>query len=70
MLPNSIRFAGRILFLAEDPAQIIRQLKGEDLELEAAAPLRDQISTDEITPAHICYHFDEKLGDFPYLGLK
>ena len=70
MLPDSIRFAGRILFLAEDPARILRQLAGEDLELEAAGPLRDQISTDEITPAHICYHFDEKLGDFPYLGLK
>ncbi len=70
MLPDSIRFAGRILFLAEDPARILRQLEGEDLELEAATPLRDQISTDEITPAHICYHFDEKLGDFPYLGLK
>ena len=70
MLPDSIRFAGRILFLAEDPARILRQLAGEDLELAAATPLRDQISTDEITPAHICYHFDEKLGDFPYLGLK
>ncbi|MEI6592270.1 MAG: aconitase family protein [Holophagaceae bacterium] len=70
MLPDSIRFTGRILFLSEDPARILRQLEGEDLELEAATPLRDQISTDEITPAHICYHFDETLGDFPYLGLK
>ncbi|HEY7878848.1 MAG TPA: aconitase family protein, partial [Gemmatimonadaceae bacterium] len=32
--------------------------------------LRDNISTDEITPAYICYYFDETLGDFPYLGLK
>ena len=70
MLPDSIRFAGRILFLSEDPARILRQLAGEDLTLEAAGPLRDQISTDEITPAHICYHYDEKLGDFPYLGLR
>ena len=70
MLPDSIRFTGRILFLSEDPARILRQLEGEDLELAAATPLRDQISTDEITPAHICYHFDETLGDFPYLGLK
>ena len=70
MLPDSSRFTGRILFLSEDPARILRQLEGEDLELEAATPLRDQISTDEITPAHICYHFDETLGDFPYLGLK
>jgi 3-isopropylmalate/(R)-2-methylmalate dehydratase large subunit len=70
MLPDSIFFDGRILFLTEDPEQIRRQLAGEDLELDEARPLRDQISTDEITPAFICYHFDEKLGDFPYLGLK
>src|SRR5207247_3460935 len=28
------------------------------------------ISTDEITPAYICYYFDDTLGEFPYLGLK
>src|SRR3970282_2211113 len=28
------------------------------------------ISTDEITPAYICYYYDETLGDFPYLGLR
>jgi 3-isopropylmalate/(R)-2-methylmalate dehydratase large subunit len=70
MLPDSIFFDGRILFLTEDSEGIRRQLAGEDLELDEALPLRDQISTDEITPAFICYHFDEKLGDFPYLGLK
>ncbi|MGC2694892.1 MAG: aconitase family protein, partial [Candidatus Angelobacter sp.] len=32
--------------------------------------LRDDISTDEITPAHICFFFDEKLGEWPYTGLK
>lgn len=64
------RFHGRILFLSEDPEKVRRQLRGEDLDLTAAMPLREQISTDEITPAVICYHFDEKLGDFPYLGLK
>jgi 3-isopropylmalate/(R)-2-methylmalate dehydratase large subunit len=70
MLPDLIRFDGRVLFLTEDPARILGQLAGGDLDLESAGPLRDQISTDEITPAFICYHFDEKLGDFPYLGLK
>src|SRR5512133_554660 len=70
MLSDPIFFDGRILFLTEDPAQILRQLAGEDLELDEALPLRDQISTDEITPAFICYHYDEKLGDFPYLGLQ
>src|SRR3989449_389274 len=32
--------------------------------------LRDDISTDEITPVYICYYYDDTLGDFPYLGLK
>ncbi len=77
-VPDRIRFEGRILFLAEDPALIQRQLAGEDLEFDPEAPtgsptrpkLRDNISTDEITPAYICYYFDETLGEFPYLGLK
>jgi 3-isopropylmalate/(R)-2-methylmalate dehydratase large subunit len=70
MLPESLRFEGRVLFLSEDAAKVTRQLGGEDLDLAAALPLRDQISTDEITPAFICYHYDGKLGDFPYLGLQ
>ncbi len=69
MPPDALRFEGRILFLSEDAGKVVRQLEGEDLEAAEALPLRDQISTDEITPAFICYHFDEKLGDFPYLGL-
>jgi 3-isopropylmalate/(R)-2-methylmalate dehydratase large subunit len=70
MLPEQVRFAGRVLFLSEDADRVTRQLAGEDLTAEQAGKLRDQISTDEITPAFICYHFDAKLGDFPYLGLK
>ena len=35
-----------------------------------ALPLRSDVSTDEITPAWICYYYDEKLGEYPYLGLK
>ncbi len=67
---DPVRFDGRVLFLTEDPARILRQLNGEDLDPTDTGPLRDQISTDEITPAFICYHFDERLGDFPYLGLQ
>src|SRR5690606_4023723 len=29
-----------------------------------------QISNDDITPAYICYYFDETLGQFPYVGLR
>lgn len=70
MAKDFVTFPGRVLFLSEDPVKIHRQLAGEDLLLEAALPLRDQISTDEITPAWVCYYFDSRLGDFPYVGLK
>ena len=69
-LPDRVRFPGRILFLTADPALVRRQLEGHDLEWTPALKLRDDISTDEITPAYICYYYDETLGDFPYLGLK
>src|SRR3954454_8294139 len=73
--PEKVRFQGRILFLTEDPELIKRQLAGEDLPWDTKNPqnnpkLRDDISTDEITPAHICFFFDETLGEFPYTGLK
>jgi 3-isopropylmalate/(R)-2-methylmalate dehydratase large subunit len=73
--PDKCTFKGRILFLTEDPELIRRQLAGEDLPWDAKNPqnnpkLRDDISTDEITPAHICFFFDETLGEFPYTGLK
>ena len=68
--PATISIAGRILFLADDAELIRRQLGGEDLALSDALPLRDDISTDEITPAYICYYYDDTLGEFPYLGLK
>ncbi len=73
--PDKCTFKGRILFLTEDPELIRRQLAGEDLPWDTKNPqnnpkLRDDISTDEITPAHICFFFDETLGEFPYTGLK
>src|SRR5262245_7957503 len=70
--PDHLRFQGRTLYLLDDAELMRRQLNGEDLELtdELRAKLRDQISTDEITPAYICYYFDETLGEFPYLGFR
>jgi len=70
--PKQLRFEGRILYLVDDADLVRRQLEGQDIDLETAraAGLRDQISTDEITPAYICYYFDETLGQFPYLGLR
>ncbi|MDH3271090.1 MAG: aconitase family protein [Gemmatimonadota bacterium] len=71
--PSSMRFDGRILYLVDDAALVKAQLyEGRDLELTDGLKemLRDQISTDEITPAYICFFYDETLGDFPYLGLR
>ena len=72
---DKVRLHGRILFLTEDPELIKRQLAGEDLPWDTKdsannPKLRDDISTDEITPAHYCFYFDETLGEIPYLGLK
>ncbi len=69
-LPDHLRFTGRVLFLADDADLVRRQLAGEDVAWPADLSLRDNISTDEITPAYICYYYDETLGDFPYLGLR
>ncbi len=69
-LPDQVVLRGRILFLAEDADLVRRQLEGLDIDWRPATKLRDNISTDEITPAYICYYYDETLGDFPYLGLK
>jgi len=73
--PDKVRLQGRILFLTEDPELIKKQLAGWDLPWDAKNPannpkLRDDISTDEITPAHYCFYFDRTLGEIPYLGLK
>jgi len=71
--PTTLKFEGRILYLLDDTERVNAQLyDGADIELtdELKANLRDQISTDEITPAYICFFYDETLGDFPYLGLR
>ena len=71
--PDTIDVRGRVLYLADDTDLLRAQLhEGLDLELsgELRARLRDQISTDEITPAYICFFYDETLGEFPYLGLR
>ena len=68
-----LTFEGRILYLLDDAELVKAQLyEGADIALTDALEqrLRHQISTDEITPAYICFFYDETLGDFPYLGLR
>jgi 3-isopropylmalate/(R)-2-methylmalate dehydratase large subunit len=73
--PDKVRLQGRILFLTEDSEVIKKQLAGWDLPWDTRIPannpkLRDDISTDEITPAHYCFYFDHTLGEIPYAGLR
>jgi 3-isopropylmalate/(R)-2-methylmalate dehydratase large subunit len=73
--PDRVRLQGRVLFLTEDPELIKKQLGGWDLPWDTKNPannpkLRDDISTDEITPAHYCFYFDRTLGEIPYAGLR
>ncbi len=68
MVSVSLTAPGRILFLAADPALVAAQLAGADL---AQTPdLRDDISTDEITPLPSLVYFDERLGGHAYTGFK
>ncbi len=60
----------RVLYLSPNPALIQRQLNGEQLSREQAGLLRDDVSTDEITPVHILSHYDDTLGDFAHTGLR
>src|SRR3989449_2420420 len=79
---DRIEFSGRILFLTEDTSLIRRQLEAtgdeaKPLEDELAQrlanddlPLMNNISTDEITPGWVCFHYDETLGQYVYVGMR
>lgn len=58
------------LYLTEDPNCITQQLAGKQLKREQAGPLRDDVSTDEITPVAILSYYDERLAEFAHTGLK
>ena len=70
MSADTLRFTGRILYLTDDPELLRRQLEGEDLDFDPERPLRDNISTDEITPGWVCFYYDETLGRYSMVGLK
>lgn len=66
--------SSRILFLCSDPSLVERQIAGDNLSLadcgDSANGLRDSVSTDEITPLSTVVHFDQRLGRYPYTGVK
>jgi 3-isopropylmalate/(R)-2-methylmalate dehydratase large subunit len=67
---KEIRFDGRILYLSQNASLIRAQLGGANIALAAALPLRDDISTDEITPVTVMTVYDERLGEVPYVGFR
>ncbi len=73
--PTTVRLTPgkRVLFLTKDPELIRRQLAGEiDLRMEdlAVEDLLDDINTDAMTPAWVCFnHRPEDLAREAYAGL-
>jgi len=59
-----------VLFLSQDPALIEAQLAGRELARAEAGKLRDDVSTDEITPPTTCLLYDERLGRELLIGLR
>jgi 3-isopropylmalate/(R)-2-methylmalate dehydratase large subunit len=49
---------------------VVPPFGGAPATLDSARPLRDDVSTDEITPLPVMVHFDATLGRFPYVGFK
>jgi 3-isopropylmalate/(R)-2-methylmalate dehydratase large subunit len=59
--------------MTRDPELRRLQLTAPDSTVEMTLldePLLDNISTDEIIPGWCCYWYDQKLGDYAYLGLR
>ena len=64
-IKQTVKFSGRVLFLAADSERIEAQLSGADLDRATVGSLRDEISTDEITPLTSVVYFDQRLGTTP-----
>src|SRR5690242_4386067 len=69
-MDQAIRFTGRILFLSSSAEAMRLQLNGATLTLNDCAPLRDNVSTDEITPVTVMMTYDERLGRYAYVGFR
>ncbi|GHF24711.1 hypothetical protein GCM10010218_01610 [Streptomyces mashuensis] len=70
---RTIRLRGNVLVVTDDADLLAAQLDGSGTRGPAELlhePLMNNISTDEIIPGWCCYWYDEKLGDYAYLGLR
>ena len=67
---SPLRFHPRVLRLSGRPDLVRAQLGGRRVTRDEAAPLRSDVSTDEITPLPAMVHFDAALGRHAYVGFK
>jgi 3-isopropylmalate/(R)-2-methylmalate dehydratase large subunit len=70
MKPSDVSIRGRVLVLTEDLDLVVRQLRGGALPFDPSVALMDDLSTDEITPARACYHYDQELARHCLTGLR
>ena len=56
---RNIDFKGRVFFLSDDEGKITSQLAGQRLTSAEALPLRDDVSTDEMTSQAVCAKYDD-----------
>lgn len=61
---------GRVLFLCNDTERVERQLNGADRQGVTPDALRDDVSTDEITPMSVLTRFGDRLGRVHYPGFQ
>lgn len=67
---EDFRLEGRILILGTAPGAVARQLAGENMTLATAGPLRDNISTDEITPLPALLNYGQALARDAHTGTQ
>jgi len=70
---RTLSLSGGVLVVTEDLDLLAAQLDGSCDRTAAqllSEPLMNNISTDEIIPGWCCYWYDQKLGDYAYLGLR
>jgi 3-isopropylmalate/(R)-2-methylmalate dehydratase large subunit len=61
---------GRIFFLCNDPERVSAQLEGANLLRAEAGSLRDDVSTDEMTPQITGTMYDQRLGGIALIAYQ
>lgn len=72
-MTQEIRLTGPVLFLTENQELLRNQLCASETFDERqllSEKLMDNVSTDEIIPGWCCYWYDQRLGEYAYLGLR